>query len=83
MTTPDAKRLADKYCSSDGGPPDSGSEAPQTSAERAWRDYAESVHRVLRKSSIAKTEDGRLALFGFERIGDAIAEDEKRARNRR
>jgi hypothetical protein len=82
MTPPDAKRIADKYISRDGGEPNEEQQPASTKAERAWRDYAEAVHRILRRKSIAGTEDGRLALFGFERIGDAIALDEKEAKRK-
>lgn len=80
MTTPDAKRIADRYIAADGGEPKEELPPARTKAERAWRDYADSVHKILRRKSISGTEDGRLALFGFERIGDAITEDEKRGR---
>jgi hypothetical protein len=80
MTTPDAKRIADRYITADGGEPEKDPPPARTKAERAWREYAEIVHRILRRKSVASTEDGRLALSAFERIGDAIAEDEKRGR---
>jgi hypothetical protein len=83
MTTPDAQRIADKYIGRDGGEPVKEPEPARTAAGAAWRDHAAAAHRILRRKSIAGTEDGRLALWAFERIGDAIAIDEKKARGRR
>lgn len=79
MTTPDAKRIADKYIGRDGGEPESSS--PETDAGVAWKWNAETIHGFLRKYS--KIDAGaKEAIVALERIGGAIAMDEKRAKGR-
>lgn len=80
MTTPDAKRIADRYIGRDGSEPESSS--PATDAETAWKWNAETIHSFLRKYS--KIDAGaKEAIVALERIGSAIAMDEKRALGRR
>lgn len=72
-----AQKTADKYISRDGLNRNSDGD-PVTAAEIAWRAHAETVHRYLRCSS---ANTGRAAaLSAFERIGEAIAETEKKAK---
>ncbi len=82
MTMPSAKRIADKYIARDGSEPESSS--PETDAEIAWKRNAEIIHRFLRKRlRIDSTaEEAKEAIVALERIGDAIAMDEKRAKGR-
>lgn len=71
-----ASRTADKYITKKGNEPGS-SRAPRTPAERAWREYAETVHRYLRRRDVLNDPQGKEALAAFERIGDGIALTEK------
>jgi len=74
-----ARRTADKYITKSGADPDS-RKKPRSRANAAWREYAESVHRILRGH--AATPEGANAIAAFEAIGDAIALDEESARRR-
>jgi hypothetical protein len=70
-----ARKTADKYITKSGAAPGAIARA-RTNAERAWRTNAETVHKFLRMH--AKSPEGAAAIAALERIGDAIAEDEKR-----
>jgi hypothetical protein len=74
-----ARRTADKYITRKGNEPGQ-STTPRTYAEAAWRRHAEEVHRFLRKH--AATPEGASAIAALERIGEAIALDEKDGRRR-
>lgn len=74
-----ARRTADKYITKTGKEPGA-TAAPRTEAERAWRRHAETIHRFLR--AYVGTAEGAAAIAALERIGDGIAQDEKKARGK-
>ena len=84
MTDEHTRRLADKYIRRDGGAPDyKNASESTTKANAAWAQHAEAVHRVLRAAKTAPTKAERIAAENaFRAIGDAIAQDERRARGR-
>jgi hypothetical protein len=81
VTDPRAKALADKYIGRAGGAPDQ--DAPATVAEAAWREHAETIHRVLRRKNLKHDAEAAEAIAALESIGTAIAIDERHARGKR
>lgn len=82
MTDPRTKALADKYIGRDGGAPSPEENPASTHAEASWREHAETIHRFLRKRLKTDRLEANAAICALERIGDAIAMDEKRAKAR-
>lgn len=74
-----ARRTADEYITKTGKEPGASAD-PRTEAERAWRRHAETVHRFLRPH--VRSSEGAEAIAAFERIGDGIARDEKKAKGK-
>lgn len=82
MTDEHTRRLADKYISRSGGAPLARDNPGATKADAAWAEHAETVHRVLRAQKAPTTAERMAAQNAFRAIGDAIAEDDRRARRR-
>lgn len=77
-----AKRIADKYISRSGGLPSNSDYSNTTKANAAWNAHAEAIHTVLNKTAPPTKVEARKARDAFREIGDAIAQDERRARGR-